>query len=160
MIRFKAVTNTVTPAGILTEFPLDNSDHLADILIRREFVAEDIGTDAGQTQDATDPTVGCFVGSFTGSRVKDIVILGLYQIAAANNRNFIRSRYGDANTSIELNFRIKFHKLTNTSDIYILDTASNAADQIVAGNWIYLLPILGETVGSDYYDVNGFYPAA
>lgn len=141
--RYAKVTGGV---ALLTVASADAGDDLATIQVEREFAAADVGAGAGQTRDATDPTVGCLVAQFTGSRIIRVEIVGLYRALAATNRTFSGQQViGSAANTVNLATRVSYNAQTGVSSIYVLDSAAAAPGRIVAADYLILNVLLGSS---------------
>lgn len=143
VVRYTVITNP--NAAILTVANANSGDDFSEQWVKRIFRAEDVGANVGQTRDATDPTVGCLVAQFTGSRVIDILITSPYRTAPATNRDFSGPVIGTANNTSKVDYRVSYDATSGISSIYIFDRAAANPGQIVANDWIYILPLVGDS---------------
>lgn len=143
VVRYTRITNPA--AAILTVANGDSGDDFSEQTVKRIFRAEDVGAAVGQTRDATDPTVGCLAVQFTGSRVIDVKISAPYRTAVATNRNFSGPVIGTAANTSKVDYRVSYDAKTGISSIYILDRAAAAPGQIVANDWIFITPVIGNS---------------
>jgi len=143
VVRYTVVTNP--NAAILTVANANSGDDFSEQWVKRVFRASDVGVNLGQTRDATDPTVGCLVAQFNGSRVIDILITSPYRTAVATNRDFSGPVIGTANNTSKVDYRVEYNANSGISSIYIFDRSAGAPGQIVANDWIFILPLLGDS---------------
>lgn len=143
VVRYTLITNPA--AAILTVADANSGDDFSRQLVKRVFRADDIGAGAGQTRDATDPTTGCLVAQFSGSRVMDVLISSPYRTAAATNRNFTGPVLGTGANTSKVDYRVSFDANSGISSIYIFDRAAAAPGQIVAADWIFLEVLMGRS---------------
>lgn len=151
VVRYTEILNgtaTVPGIAILTSAIADNGDEFASQKVKRVFVAADIGTGSGQTQDTTsNPTLGCLVAQFTGSKVRSIINLELWRPTTATHvTNFNRLVIGTAANTTNLGLHTAYNAKTGVSSIYVLDAAAGAGGLIVANDWIEFEVLLGDTV--------------
>lgn len=134
-------------AALLTTASADNGDEFAVQHVKRVFTAADIGGNAGQTRDAaSNPTLGCLVAQFSGSRIRDIINLNLYRpVAGANVTNFNTIIFGTGANTTAIGWNVIYNAQTGISSIYILDTAAGAPGRIAAADWIEFDVLLGDS---------------
>jgi|SRR5882724_8666820 len=144
VVRYSKVQGS--DAALLTAALTDSGNELASQKVIRIFGTADIGANAGQTRDATDPTIGCLAAQFSGSRVQDIINLQLWRTVPATNQDFNRVVTGAAADTVNLGWRVDYNSKTGISSIYILDSAAAADGRIVAADWIEFDVLLGDIV--------------
>lgn len=143
VVRYTLIQNATGAA--LTSANADSGDDFADQTVKRIFVAADIGTGAGQLKDASDPTVGCLVAQFKGSRIMDVKISLPYRASTATNRIFNDPIVGTAANTSKLGYRVSYDAKSGTSNVYVLDRAADAPGVIAAGDWIFITPLMGNS---------------
>lgn len=146
VVRFTEITNGT--GAVLTAAVADNGDEYACQHVRRVFVAADIGAAAGQTRDAaSNPTLGCLVAQFTGSRVRAIVDLTLYRgITGTHVTVFNTVVIGTGANTAAIGLHSTYNAQTGVTSIYLLDTAAAAPGQIAANDYIEFDVLLGDSV--------------
>ena len=141
VVRYTVITNPA--AAILTVANANSGDDFSDQYVKRVFRAEDVGENAGQTRDATDPTRGCLVAQFSGSRVMDVLISSPYRTAVATNTAFSGPVIGTGANTSKVDYRVSYDAQSGISSVYIFDRAADAPGRIVAADWIYIFPLIG-----------------
>lgn len=146
VVRYTVITN---PTGaVLTigaNSSADEGDEFSTQKITRYFSAADVGTGAGQTRDNTDPTGGCLVATFQGSRIFDVTNLTLNRQQAATNTLFNYPIIGTANNTTKVGWRVVYNPQNGISAIYIFDAALGTPGQILADDWVQFDVVLGSS---------------
>lgn len=147
VVRYTLIQNGTGAA--LTSANADSGDDFSAQIVKRIFVAADIGTGAGQLKDASNPTVGCLVAQFRGSRVMDVKISLPYRASAATVTVFRDPVVGTAANTSKLGYRVAYDAKTGISSVYVLDRAAAAPGAIVADDWIFITPLIGSSANTN-----------
>lgn len=147
VVRYSEISGAL---AVLTTALTDSGDEFASQKVKRVFTAADIGTGSGQTQDTTsNPTLGCLVAQFTGSKVRSIINLELWRPTTATHvTNFNHLVLGNAANTTNIGIHVAYNSKTGVSSIYIIDAAAAAPGLIVANDWIEFEVLLGDTVNA------------
>lgn len=137
VIRYSAITNYT--GIILNSARADNGDEFAAQWIVRYFSAADIGTNAGQTRDETNPSTGCLVAEFSGSRIYDIPVYNIGGTATLYGTQYYGRVWGSCY------YRVSYNPHNGISSIYILDNGQQPS--ISTNSWLVMLVLIGD---SDY----------
>jgi hypothetical protein len=149
VVREIQISNT--SGAVLTVAPANVGDDLAEVVVRRNFAAADIGTAAGQTRDASDPTVGCLCAQFYGPRILDVEISLPYRLLTATVTTFATPIIGvNAANTPKLGYNVIYNENLNLSNIYIFDGAAGNPGQLVNLDWIFLRVRLGNTANPNF----------
>lgn len=142
VIGYSQILNTT--GAVLTSAVAETPDWFCNVIHRRVFAAADIGADAGQTKDATDPTIGCLVAQFTGSQIMNVEILGLYRASAVQTTIFNFLLLGNNAASTALAWHNVYNSSSGLNSLYIFD-ADVGGPSIAAGDWITYTVQLGNS---------------
>ena len=145
VVRYSLVTN---PTGaVLTTAPANAGDELASQYVKRVFAAIDIGAQAGKTQDtASNPTLGCLVAQFSGSRIIDVSHWALFRpLAATNATIFKRLVIGTGANTANIGWNVNYNPQTGISSLYLLDAAAGAPGLIIANDYVIACVLLGSS---------------
>jgi hypothetical protein len=105
----------------------------------RVLAAIDVGTEAGKTRDATDPTGGCLVCTVKGAKIKKVKVFQMFRTAAATNQNFNYFQLATAAHFFKYGWRIS----ADGYSLYLHDAGSDATTFLVAGDFFEVELILG-----------------
>lgn len=157
ILRYAPVTNTINPAGAMTianTLPITSGEDYVLKVIRRNLTAGDIGNNAGQTQDnaqpANTPTAGCLIAQFSGAIIKDVLTFEIYRPGSGGagvppnpgtgwNRVLDNFYIAAAANVTSIAWRIS----ADGSALYLKDAATNATNQLAAGDFVLALLVLG-----------------
>ncbi len=141
----ESVINNTSGAALLVALA-DPADELAEVIVKRVFVAADIGTGAGQLKDASAPTGGCLAAQFYGSRILDVEISLPYRSAAVSTTVFTGQIVGvtAANTPA-MKYHVVYNKNLGVSNIYLFDGSAGSPGSIIANDWVILRVRIGNS---------------
>lgn len=153
-VRYNKWTNVSAPAGLDTTSPQVNSgDDFAPVSIEHTFIAEEIGTTAGKTQDTTsNPTTGFLFYICVGSPIQEVKNYTFQKNATVTNPNanvtHRRFVYGTAAnfSSIVWGIDNSEFKTKGISRLYLIDQGDHADTRIAAGDTVTVELLLGRTL--------------
>ena len=136
VIQFVEITNTT--GDVLGFAPANAGDTFASQGVRRIFSADDVGTGTGQTRDTTsNPTQGCLVAQFSGSRIRRIKGLQLWRsVTATHVTDFNMVVTGTGANTVSIGLSVSYDPKKGQSNIYLIDMAADAPGQVEADDWI------------------------
>jgi len=140
VIRYTDVTNgTGAVLTTTTGLVIDGKDgsHKA---FRRVLAAIDVGTEAGKTRDATNPTGGCLVCTVQGAKIKMVTGFELFRPAAATVTIF---NYVQRSNATPHFFKYGWRISADGYSLYLHDAGDNAETFLVAGDFIAVNLVLG-----------------
>lgn len=139
VIRYADVINATgavltTATGLI----IDGKDG-SEKAFRRVLAAIDVGTEAGKTRDASDPTGGCLVCTVKGAKIKQVTGFQLFRPANATNQVFNYVQSATADQFFKYGWRIS----ADGYSLYLHDAGSHATTQLVATDFIAVKLVLG-----------------
>jgi len=145
MSTIKKVVITNETGEVLTSAVVEKGNDYSEYSVTRIFAAIDIGDDAGKTHDQTDPSVGCLVAQFKGAPIKAVSELAAYHPGVIRTTAWNTQMMGTANQAVVLSWRTAFNEKTKIASLYILDTGTDGATQLVEDDYIEVEVQLGNS---------------
>lgn len=147
--RYTEFKNVTSPAAIdLTSGPVINIGYdWSTYCHKHTFLAAEVGTGAGQTQDTTStPTTGFLIAKFVGPQVQEVVAYSFQKDATPTNVNtnitFRAFIWATAANYSKVCFGID-NSVAGESKLYLLDQGDNAATRIAAGDTLRVIVGVG-----------------
>lgn len=141
VVRYASVLNSTGAVFTITNEKglIDMGKNYGIKTFRRTFAAADIGTDAGQTRDTTDPTTGCLLVQITGALIKDIVSWQLFRPTTAANQSFNQVMYATADHYFKHGWRVTGQRQA----LYLFDMGDDASTRIAANDFVVFSLLIG-----------------
>jgi hypothetical protein len=140
IVRHTFIDNNLNPAAPLTSaLKVDGKDFTLKV-IRRDFVAADIGVNAGQTQHAD----GCLVAQIQGAHIDSVVHFSIFRTDGTQWHNIMDGKISPDRTPAniqKIGWKISNDKLS----LYARDGGNNVAVQLVANDYIYVFMLVSNT---------------
>jgi hypothetical protein len=121
------------------------------------FSASELGTNANQTRDtATNPRQGFLMAQFKGTSIRQVCAASLRKDSVVSGTTFRSQQWATAGQFTKLSFRVVNPDAGSAAlpnynpdyaSLYVLDEGSDAANQIAAGDAIYVTLELGNSLG-------------
>lgn len=140
VVRYAEVTNGTGAVLTTTTGLVIDGQNYSDKILKRTLAAIDLGTEAGKTRDASDPTGGCLLVTVKGAKIKGVGAFQAFRPTTITNASF---NCVLTSTATPHYFKYGWRISADGYSLYLYDAADNAETRLAADDFIMFSLILG-----------------